>query len=319
MSRKGSNSLLHNAKSSKSDEFYTLMPDIERELAYYRNAFSGKVVYCNCDDPERSNFFLYFKQNFHKLGLKKLIASCYNKQAQDLFSPASCCGHYCIYDGSGPVELRDLKGDGDFRSSECTQLLEDSDIVVTNPPFSLFREFLNLLVNKKKLFLIIANINALTYRETFSLIKDNKIWLGVHMGRGISGFLVPDYYDLFGTETSIGENGERIISPNNCLWLTNLDVEVRHEKIELTKSYEGNEGSYSKFDNYEGININFTKDIPKDYAGDMGVPITFLHKYNPNQFEIVRFRKGDDGKDLRVNGKCPYFRIIVRNRLPVSV
>lgn len=322
MSRKGSNTVLHNAKSSKSDEFYTLLSDIEKELVYYKEKFKGKTVYCNCDDPVSSNFFKYFKKNFKELGLKKVIASCYQKQEYDLFNMDFQPGYYCTYQGSQEVpgiediEIINLRGDGDFRSEECIRLLESSDIIVTNPPFSLFREFLNLIVRKNKQFLIIANINALTYKETFSLIKENKIWLGVHMGRGISGFKVPEHYELFGTEVTINENGDRIISPNNCLWLTNIDIDVRHEEIELTKTYEGNEEFYAKFDNYDGININFTKDIPKDYDGFMGVPITFLHKYNPDQFEIIKFRKGDDGKDLRINGKCPYFRIIIRNKEP---
>lgn len=192
--------------------------------------------------------------------------------------------------------------------------MKTSDIVVTNPPFSLFREFVAQLVRHKKQFLIIGNINAITYKEIFHLIKDNKAWLGVNLGRGISGFYVPDSYELYGTEVKTDAFGNKIISPNNCLWLTNIDTAKRHDELLLTKTYRGNESSYPKYDNYDGININKTQDIPSDYVGHMGVPITFLHKFNPEQFELVQFRKGDDGKDLSVNGKTPYFRIIIKNK-----
>ena len=211
-----------------------------------------------------------------------------------------------------------MKG-GDFRSPECVRLLDQSDIVVTNPPFSLFREFVSLMIRKDKKFLIIGNINAITYKEIFSLIQKNRVWLGVHMGRGISGFKVPDSYELYGTEARVNEYGDRIISPNNCLWLTNIDVSTRHDLIKLTKTYEGNVSFYPEYDNYNGINVDRTSDIPMDYDGVIGVPITFLHKYNPEQFEIIRFRKGYDGKDLSINGKCPYFRILVRNRFAQKV
>ena len=212
------------------------------------------------------------------------------------------------------IGLTPLKGDGDFRSKESIELLKQADIVVTNPPFSLFREYVDQLVKYDKKFLIIGNINAITYKEIFKLIKENKAWLGINMGRGISGFIVPNHYELYGTETRIDEFGNRIISPNNCLWLTNLDTFKRHEDILLTKTYYGNETVYPKFDNYNAINVNKTQDIPMDYEGVMGVPITFLHKYNPDQFELIKFRKGDDEKDLSINGKCPYFRILIRNK-----
>ena len=194
------------------------------------------------------------------------------------------------------------------------ELLKQADIVVTNPPFSLFREFVAQLVRFDKKFLIIGNINAITYKEIFALIKENKVWLGVNLGRGISGFIVPNHYELYGTETKIDESGNKIISPNNCLWLTNLENPQRNENIALTKIYAGNEDAYPKYDNCNGINVNRTQDIPIDYAGYMGVPITFLHKFNPEQFEIIKFRKGDDGRDLSVNGKCPFFRILIRHK-----
>lgn len=194
-------------------------------------------------------------------------------------------------------------------------MLKTADIVVTNPPFSLFREYIAQLIFYNKKFLIIGNINAITYKEVFRLIQNNQIWLGINLGRGISGFIVPDHYDLYGLETKINKHGQKIVSPNNCLWLTNLDNEKRHEFIPLVKHYYGNESEYPKFDNYNGININKTKDIPMDYHGVMGVPITFLHKFNPNQFKIIKFRKGDNDKDLTINGKTPYFRILIKRLL----
>lgn len=322
MARKASNDLLQKAKKLKNDEFYTQLVDIESELQYYKNHFKGKVVFCNCDDPRSSNFFRYFVSHFKELGLKKVIAACYKEQNWSLFdTKENEYGYFFEYTG---IELPDsnpktanivyFKGDGDFRSPESIALLKQSDIVVTNPPFSLFREFVAQLIRHDKQFLIIGNINAITYKEIFRLIQDNKAWLGVNLGRGISGFIVPEYYELYGTETKIDEFGNRIISPNNCLWLTNLDNFIRHEDIKLTKSYYGHEQEYPIYDNYDGININRTQDIPQDYSGYMGVPITFLHKFNPRQFEIIKFRKGDDDKDLSINGKCPYFRIIIRRK-----
>lgn len=316
MARQATNKNLQKAKKSKSDEFYTQLCDIERELQHYTSCFSGKVIYCNCDDPKESNFFRFFKDNFKELGLRKLIASCYKEKNCDLFSPPSNeQAYYCIYEGHEvPPQTIYFKGDGDFRSEESVELLQQADVVVTNPPFSLFREFVSQLIRYKKEFLIIGNINAITYKEIFDLIQNNKAWLGANLGRGISGFIVPDHYEQYGTEVNINEKGQKIISTNGCLWLTNLELAQRHYDINLTKQYSGNEESYPKYDNCDGINVNKTQDIPKDYSGLMGVPITFLHKYNPKQFEIVRFRKGDDGKDLCINGKCPYFRILVRNR-----
>lgn len=316
MARKASNDHLQFAKKAKNDEFYTQLSDIYRELEHYSEHFQGKVVYCNCDDPNKSNFFRYFASNFHSLGLKKLIASCYIAPNTDLFSQKeSGLGYYCEYIGDNkPINVKQLSCSGDFRSDECINLLKQADIVVTNPPFSLFREFISLLMKHNKKFLVIGNINAITYRDIFSLIQLDKVWLGVNLGRGISGFIVPDHYKLYGTETSINEEGERIVSPNNCLWLTNLTSPNRRMKLKLTKTYLGNEMHYPRYDNFDAINVSRTKDIPMDYKGTMGVPITFLHKYNPDQFEIVRFRKGDDGKDLSIKGKNPYFRILVRYR-----
>ena len=324
IAEKSLNRTLHIAKSLKKDEFYTQLSDIERELKHYKNHFKNKVVFCNCDDPRVSNFFHYFSYNFENLGLKKLKTTCYKNQEKDLFlQKDSENAVFLEYTGdkngnkipdAEEIGVKPLKGDGDFRSKESIDLLKQADIVVTNPPFSLFREYVEQLVAYEKKFLIIGNINAITYKEIFKLIKDNKAWLGINMGRGISGFIVPDHYELYGTETNIDSFGNRIISPNNCLWLTNLDTFKRHEDIVLTKTYYGNEIEYPKYDNYDAINVNKTQDIPMDYDGFMGVPITFLHKYNPEQFELIKFRKGNDEKDLSINGKCPYFRILIKNR-----
>jgi hypothetical protein len=311
MTRNATNKLLQNAKKSKSDEFYTQLSDIESELQHYKSHFTDKVVYCNCDDPSISNFFNYFASNFKELGLKKLIAAGYRDN------------NGCFFEYAGRVEEKNkptqndihyFKGNGDFRSEESIELLKQSDIVVTNPPFSLFREYVAQLVKYDKKFLIIGNINAITYKEIFNLIKENKAWLGINLGRGISGFIVPEHYKLYGTEARIDSLGNRIVSPNNCLWLTNLDTSKRHEDIVLTKIYFGNEAKYPKYDNYDGINVDKTQDIPLDFKGFMGVPITFLHKFNPEQFEIIKFRKGNDEKDLSVNGKYPYFRILIKNK-----
>ena len=322
MARNATNELLQKAKKSKSDEFYTQLSDIESELQHYRSHFENKVVYCNCDDPRISNFFKYFASNFKELGLKKLIAACFREQLRDLFNTREDeNGFFYEYTGTdgekekpSSTDIVYFNGDGDFRSSESIELLKQSDIIVTNPPFSLFREYVAQLVKYDKKFLIIGNVNAITYKEIFKLIKENKAWLGINLGRGVSGFIVPEHYELYGTEARIDSLGNRMVSPNNCLWLTNLDTFKRHEDIALTKKYFGNEDEYPKYDNYDGINVNKTKDIPLDYKGVMGVPITFLHKFNPDQFEIIKFRKGNDEKDLTINGKCPYFRILIKNK-----
>lgn len=324
MLAKTPNKTLHTAKFSKKDEFYTQLIDIESELKHYREHFKNKVVFCNCDDPKNSNFFNYFSSNFQDLGLKKLIAACYKNKEQDLLCDNSNNnGFYIEYNGTNSVNnipnagengIVQFEGNGDFRNKESIELLKQADIVVTNPPFSLFREYVDQLINYDKKFLLIGNINAITYKEIFKLIKENKAWLGINLGRGISGFIVPEHYELYGSEARIDSYGNRVVSPNNCLWLTNLDTSKRHEDIVLSKTYYGNENNYPKYDNYDAINVNKTKDIPMDFHGYMGVPITFLHKFNPEQFEIIKFRKGNDDKDLSINGKCPYFRILIKNK-----
>lgn len=312
MARIVNHSLLDKAKINKKDEFYTQLVDIERELSNYKKHFRNKVVFCNCDDVKYSNFFKYFVSNFQSLGLKKLICACYNNTKRGH-------GYYYEYSGSPKPQpeldkIVSFTDNGDFRSTESIELLKKADIVVTNPPFSLFREYIVQLNQYKKKFLIISNVNAITFKEVYTLIKDDKVWLGINLGRGISGFIVPDNYELYGLETKINEFGERIVSSNNCMWLTNLSNSKRKSLLLLTKTYIGNETAYPHYDNYEGIHIDKTQNIPIDYSGAMGVPITFLHKYNPQQFEIIQFRKGNDGKDLKINGKTPFFRILVRKR-----
>lgn len=322
MARNATNKLLQQAKRLKSDEFYTQLCDIESELRHYKPHFKNKTVFCNCDDPRLSNFFRYFAINFEELQLKAVLTSCYKEQPNSILAEESSESGFFFEYTNSEIEKSQLNspivtpfnGSGDFRSNESIELLKRSDIVVTNPPFSLFREYVEQLVKHNKKFLIIGNVNAITYKEIFALIQANKAWLGINLGRGVSGFIVPEHYELYGTEARIDENGNRIISPNNCLWLTNLDTFKRHEDIQLKKKYHGNEHEYPKYDNYDGINVNRTEDIPSDYTGAMGVPITFLHKFNPDQFELIRFRKGDDEKDLSINGKCPYFRIIIKNK-----
>jgi len=376
MARKSSIKNLKNARRAKNDEFYTQYGDIQKEiekyLEYNPDTFRNKVVYCNCDDPFESNFFRYFVLNFNKLGLKQLITtSCRpspvaNTQLE-LFGngktlskskgrPKITANKFTInevfdIDADGEFNLKDvakqlkanknnewvpLEGDGDFRSDECISLLEQSDIVVTNPPFSLFREYVKQLFDHKKRFLIIGNINCITYKEVFQKIKSNEIWLGNGMGRWISGFIVPESYDLYGTEARIDENGNRIVATNNCLWLTNLDHGRRHQPMPLMTMAENlkyskhkeikGKRSYDKYDNYDAIEVPFTDAIPGDYKGVMGVPVTFLDKYNPEQFEILGnsnvrgerehlMNKKKSATDCTyINGIPQYARILIKNK-----
>lgn len=290
---------LHQAKSSKKDEFYTQLSDIEKELKHYKKHFKGKVVYCNCDDPRVSNFFHYFSYNFERLGLKKLIATCYKNQQMDMFSVnGSERAIYLEYEGDkngsnvpDPEEIgiKHLNGDGDFRSKEAIELLKQADIVVTNPPFSLFREYVAQLIEHDKQFLIIGNVNAITYKEIFNLIKDDRIWLGPSIRSGDREFGVPDDYPLEAAGFRVGENGRKFIRVKGIRWFTNLDFKERYEDMILYKTYSPQE--YPRYDNHDAIEVNITKDIPTDYDGIMGVPITFLDKHNPNQFEIVGITK----------------------------
>lgn len=309
---------LRKAQKNKNDEFYTSLEDIEKEMKYYREQFYGKTVFCNCDDPFESNFFKYFALNFNTLKLKKLICTCYagspivyeqlslldvkplkiseetpNKpykieineipDSNDDGATDLTDVEYLIKNKENTLSL--LKGDGDFRSEECIELLKESDIVVTNPPFSLFREYVEQLEKYNKKYLIIGNVNAIAYRDFFHLIKDNKVWMGASIHSGDREFRVPNSYPLNASSSRIDEKGNKYIRVKGVRWWTNLDYKERHEKLILYKHYNPNE--YLKFDNYDAINVDKVSDIPCDYKGMMGVPITFLDKYNPEQFKII--------------------------------
>lgn len=291
------NRSLHAAKRAKQDEFYTQLPDIEKELKHYIQPdgghFAGKTVLCNCDDPKVSAFFTYFSRKFHDLGLNRLITTCYQNADPDLFSKhEGKRGLRLIYDGEltpggripalSKLDVLPLEGDGDFRSEECIALLEEADIVVTNPPFSLFREYVGQLVEHGKKFLVIANQNAITYKEIFSLIKANDIWLG---NTHPVAFVVPDHYEMRSVRSWRDENGTNWRSLGNACWFTNLDFAKRHEELVLYKSYSPK--AYPQYKNCDAIEVSRYKDIPNDYDGPMGVPVTFLDHHNPDQFEIL--------------------------------
>jgi len=410
MSKKTLNKNLHKASKGRNDEFYTQLPDIEKELKHYKDQFLGKVVYCNCDDPFESNFFKYFAANFNALGLKKLITTSYVKSPivggqLPLFEVEGLkpsgketfkieIKEVTDINSNGAINLDDveyllkhdkntatpLRGNGDFRSEECIELLKEADIVVTNPPFSLFREYVAQIVKYEKKFLIIGNTNALTYKKIFKLIKEDKLRTGYTNFNVGMFFVVPDDWEHF---HHIDKNGKKIARVSTSCWFTNLEVEKHKEFITLYKKYNPNEypkyenydainvdkytdipcnyagamgvpvtfvdkynqdqfeiiglgisnsgikigvkpykekhkkytpEEYPKYDNYNAINVNKYTDIPYDYAGYIGVPITFVDKYNPEQFKIVRFRKGNDDKDLSINGKYTYFRVIIKNK-----
>lgn len=274
------------ARTNKNDEFYTQLYDIEKELQNYLDHFQGKVVYCNCDNPEKSNFWKYFFDNFDTLGLKQLISSHYHPEEQ-VYS--------LEYDGT-KLEQIYLRGNGDFRSAECVELLKKADIVVTNPPFSLFRSFVSQMIEYNKKFLIIGNQNALTYKEIFPLIKENKLWYGPSISSGDRTFNVPDDYPLAAAGCGVDENGEKYIKVKGVRWFTNLDHQGRHEPIPLTEKYDPEK--YPTYDNYDAINVNKTVDIPCDYDGVMGVPITFIDKYCPEQFEILGCTANPESNDV---------------------
>ena len=302
-----SNEDLKKAKRQKNDEFYTQLSDIENELRHYTEHFSGKVVYCNCDDPRVSNFFHYFSYNFERLGLKKLVTACYRNQERDLFSRHdSEQAIWLEYKGNAQggrvpeiedIGIRELEGDGDFRSAECIELLKQADIVVTNPPFSLFREYVAQLVEHGKKFLIVGNVNAITYKEIFPLIKDTRIWLGPSITSGDREFGVPDHYPLTAATHRIDENGNKFVRVKGVRWFTNLDHAKRHEDLILYKRYSPEE--YPTYDNYDAINVDKTAEIPMDWDGAMGVPVTFLDKYNPEQFEVLGITDRDNNSGLK--------------------
>lgn len=341
MARENKN--LNAAKSAKKDEFYTQLEDISKELKYYKDYFRNKVVFCNCDDPYESNFFKYFALNFNALGLKKLIATCYDGSPISgdelplifdcsISTPKKIAYKVEItevqdYNGDGRRDLTDiryliendknvlsiLQGNGDFRSEECVELLKQADIVVTNPPFSLFREYVAQLIEYDKKFLIIGNQNALKYKEIFPLVICNKLWLGITMNGSNRWFQVPDSYP---TCHKI-ENGKKYAFVAQVVWFTNMEHCVRNEELILYKHYTPEE--YPKYDNFDAINVDKAAEIPADYDGVMGVPITFLHKYNPHQFELVGVANHgiDNEYDLfapKVHGKELYTRILIRKK-----
>jgi hypothetical protein len=328
------NDNLHKAKRAKADEFYTQLSDIENECKHYWEHFKGKTILCNCDDPRVSNFFRYFSLNFEHLGLKKLIATCYKNQDIDLFSQESSeKAVYIIYEGDkngnrqvddNELEVKELQGDGDFRSKECIELLKEADIVVTNPPFSLFREYVAQLIEYEKKFLIIGTQNAITYKEIFKLIKENKIWLGNGFRGGNAYFEIPETASRDYAK-GVYDEETKLVKFRNCCWFTNLDHKKRHEELILYKNYTPEE--YPKYANYNVIEVSKTAEIPMNYDGVMGVPITFMDKYNPKQFEIIGMAE-DNGKGLSgeaaewdgknphciINGKAMYKRIFIRKK-----
>lgn len=350
------NTSLRKADKAKNDEFYTQLADIELELKHYRKHLAGKTIFCNCDDPYESNFFKYFAMNFNYLGLKKLVATCYmgspvvGEQFEQLsifdilpseentpkkFPYKIEITEVVDINGDGAVDLTDveyllrnknnvmtlLDGDGDFRSPECVDILKQADIVITNPPFSLFREYIGQLMEYDKKFLVIGSQNAITYKEIFPLLKENRMWLGYRCGD--MAFTVPEYYEERETRFWIDDNGQKWRSLGNICWFTNLDHKKRHEELELYKRYSPEE--YPEYDNYRAINVDKVSDIPEDYYGEMGVPITFLDKYNPDQFEIIdgigRYSILDNentkkaGKYLSmIDGKAKFFRIVIKRR-----
>lgn len=361
------NKNLNSAAQGKNDEFYTQFDDIQRELncyyTYDNDFLRGKTVLLPCDDPEYSNFTKFFALNFELYGLKKLISTSYASQRKkfiykpmknlfddnDLpqFDASKDFYHGRIY----TLEANDfanvsheyyalknwryLEGDGDFRSAEVKRLRDEADVIITNPPFSMFRDFLKWILDADKKFLIIGNINCITYKEVFPLIMQNKIWLGNGMGRWISGFIVPDGYELYGTEARVDEDGNRIVATNQCLWLTNIEHGRRHQPLQLM-TYKDCElchpkirgVGFQKYDNYDAIEVPATDAIPSDYNGVMGVPITFLDKYCPEQFEILGHTSANDlspaVEALRtdpknrnrglINGQIKYDRLLIRRR-----
>ncbi len=343
MGTKSLNKNLHSARTAKTDEFYTQLVDIEKELKHYKEQFRGKVVYCNCDDPFESNFFKYFAANFNALKLKKLITTSYVK------SPI-VGGQLLLFEMEGlkpsgkepfKIEIKEvpdtnndgainiddveyllkhdkntatpLRGNGDFRSDECIKLLKQADIVVTNPPFSLFREYVAQLMEYNKTFLILGDQNAITYKETFGYIKENKLWLGYDNG-GTKWFQVPMDYDIPTESRKKIVNGVKYFSMGRILWFTNLDTAKRHENMVLYKKYTPKE--FPKYDNYNVINVDKVSDIPMDYDGVMGVPITFVDKYNPKQFEILGVANSARWIGYKcltlIQGKKIYNRILIK-------
>ena len=311
MARKNSN--LHNAKRAKNDEFYTQLTDIEKEVVHYKDHFKDKIVLCNCNDALHTNFAKYFSLNFEWLGLKQLICTSFGENAKAYIYNGDKNGNH-IPDLKEWDQI-ELKENGDFRSEEMIELLKKADIVCTNPPFSQFREYVAQLVEYDKKFLIIGNMNAITYKEIFPLIKENKMWLGVSITSGDRKFHVPNDYPLNAATCGVEEDGRKFIRVKGVRWYTNIDHQKRHQPLDLYKHY--NEEEYPKYDNYDAINVNKTCDIPLDYDGVMGVPITFLDKYCPTQFEIVGEMVSTTVDDYNfgypyINGNKVYARVLIK-------
>ena len=348
------NSNLQNAKSEKKNEFYTQYIDIQNEMNAYidynPDVFKDKTILLPCDDPEWSNFTKFFVNNFERFGIKKLISTSYapDSKAKDIpyqpslfeeesenFDKEKTYSHGKIFiltrEGSvnGKIDENNLKwnyleGDGDFRSEEVKKLRDEADIIITNPPFSLFRAFIAWLNEGNKQFSVIGNMNSITYKDIFPFIKENKIWYGPSITKGDREFRVPDNYPLEAAGFRVDENGKKYIRVKGVRWFTNIEHGQRHKPLPLmtmadnikhSKHKQIRENGYRKYDNYDAIDVPYTDAIPSDYAGAIGVPISFLDKYCPEQFEIIRFRKGNDNKDLSINGECPYFRILIRRKI----
>ena len=316
------NKNLNQAKNAKKDEFYTQLVDIENELKHYKAHFKDKVVLCNCDDPRVSNFFHYFSYNFEQLGLKKLITTCYKNQNRDLFSQndsekAIWLEYFGDRNGNRVPDPEEIgihyfEGDGDFRSKECIELLKQADIVVTNPPFSLFREYVAQLMKYEKKFVIVGHQNAIHYKEIFPLIKENRLWLGYGFKGGAAHF-----FSKYEDTATAGDHREGMIRVSGVNWFTNMEIQKRHEDLILFRQY--NPDDYPTYDNYDAINVNKTSEIPMDYNGTIGVPITFLDKHNPDQFEILGTSTMDMAKGAPyVAGKRIYERILIRRRQPTT-
>lgn len=318
------NQNLNSARTAKEDEFYTQLEDIEAEVKHYKEHFKGKVVLCNCDEPRISNFTRYFVLNFNLLGLKKLICTCYKSQNADLFSQENSeQAVYLEYYGTternpdiSKLEFKPLKGDGDFRSPECIEFLKEADIVCTNPPFSLLYEFVLTLLKYKKKFLIIGNLNAINYKEIFPYVMNNELWLGYRNVSSGMSFRVPDYYTPRETRFWIDETGQKWRSMGNACWITNMEHSRRNKPLELYKKY--NPEDYPKYDNYDAIEVSKVNEIPYDYFGLMGVPITFIDKYCPTQFTIVGIMtshgkepKGIPNESAYLNGKWLFARYLI--------
>lgn len=310
-----SNRTMLKARKNKNDEFYTQLRDIENEMRHYREHFKDKIIYMNTDHPDRSEFWRFFKLQFNIIKAKRIVSTYYSHDGTSFKT---------VYDGKNEVRTK-LHGDGDFRSEECIDILKKSDIVVTNPPFSLFREFIELMVEHEKKFIILGNSNTIGTKAMFELIKNQKVWTGMHYNRPME-FKVPQHYELKGNSGRVS-NGEKFVSVPAIAWFTNLDYPKRHEDLLLWASYEGSEHEYPNYDNYDAINVDRVSFIPYDYEGVMGVPITFIGSWNPEQFEVLGItNSGEENPGIRlpntehgravVNGEEKYFRILIRNKKP---